>query len=81
MGSPIAQISVSLDGLFYSLILDNNTLRVLRSDNNKEVLTTSGLCIQDADESAIQSEQNTLVLRDQDRLQFIDFGKEHLEVG
>ena len=78
IGDKIESISVS--GNFYGLILGDNSVRVIRTDNNKCVVShrNARFTMNDQRCSELSSSANLLVVPNGDCLQFVDFSEEHL---
>lgn len=73
IGDQIDSIAVSDN--FYGLVLGNNTVRVIRSDNNKCVLEHRGVVF--AETGHLSSSSNLVLAPTGDSIQFVDFGQEH----
>lgn len=72
MGNPILSISFSADKEHYLLALGDNSIRVVRFDNNKLIHHIQGLHAAKLDESVLDPLTNELVVPFENKLQFYD---------
>ena len=79
LGDRVASLAVS--GAYYGVILGDNSLRVIRNDNNKVVVSHKNAHFDPASMGCeLGSVSNILTIPYGDTLQFVDFSSEHIKV-
>ena len=70
--------SIAVSDTFYGLVLANNSVRVIRNDNNKCVLEHRNASFKEGAGCELSSCSNLLLVPNGDSLQFVDFSQEYL---
>ena len=79
LGDRVSSLAVS--GSHYGVTLGDNSIRVIRNDNNKVVIShKNALFDPHSMGCSLGSVSNVLMIPHGDTLQFVDFASEHIKV-